>query len=239
MFSVYTCLRIAMLNVTTMFYVMYMPYMLTIVNSALLYLLVILTPNSTLNPDVSLIKSRNFSLRLYNATACSPSSQLMFLNIKHINWSKCNNFHLSQYRAEIEKQVTKLFTIHHLGQLTPDMINSAICNIIHEAEKHLPQSKFNTYAKPYWCSELKHAHARARHFRSVWLRSGRPRGGQHLSYSDYRLAKKCFRRLQRQCIAKYENSIFDQLTKIQISNCFGSCLEDKAVLDLKFVIVCL
>ena len=106
-----------------------------------------------------------------------------------------------------------MFTIHQLDDLTPDMINSAICNIIHEAEKHLPQSKFNTYAKPYWCSELKHAHARARHFRSVWLRSGRPRGGQHQSYSDYKLAKKSFRRLQRQCIAKYENSIFDQLNK--------------------------
>jgi len=69
------------------------------------------------------------------------------------------------------------------------------------------------FETPYWCSELKHAHARARDFRSVLLRSGRPRGGQHQSYTDYKLVSKSFRRLQRQRIAKYENTIFDQLNK--------------------------
>ena len=93
------------------------------------------------------------------------------------------------------------------------MINSAICNIFREAEKHLPSSKFNKAAKPYWCPELKRAHAQARHFRSVWLQLGRPRGIGHKSYVDYKSAKRMFRRLQRQCIDKYENTIFDKLNQ--------------------------
>jgi len=38
---------------------------------------------------------------------------------KNINWSKCNTFHLSQYNNEIEVQVTKLFSTHKIGDLTP------------------------------------------------------------------------------------------------------------------------
>ena len=93
------------------------------------------------------------------------------------------------------------------------MINSAIRNIFREAEKHLPRSKFNKSAKPYWCSELKNAHAQARYFRSVWLQQGRPRGGQHKCYSDYKSAKRIFRRLQRNCIDKYESLMFDQINQ--------------------------
>ena len=92
------------------------------------------------------------------------------MNIKNVNWSKCNNVHLLQYRLEIEieKQVTSLFTNHKLDDLTPDMINSDMINAIRQAEEHLLKSKFNNYAKSYWCFDLKHAHARARHFRCSW-----------------------------------------------------------------------
>jgi len=131
--------------------------------------------------------------------------------LKNINWSKCTLSHLSQYRNEIDNQVTKMFTIHNPHNISPDMINSAIRNIFGEAERHLPRSKFNKSAKPYWCSELKNAHAQARYFRSVWIQQGRPRGGQHKCYSDYKSAKRIFRRLQRNCIDKYEKLIFDQI----------------------------
>jgi len=120
---------------------------------------------------------------------------------------------LSQFKNEIEVQVTKLFSTHKIGDMTPDMINSAICNILREAEKYLPSSKFNEAEKPYWCPELKCAQAQARHFRSVWLQLGRPRGSGHKFYVDYKSAKRMFRRLQTQCIDKYENSIFDKLNQ--------------------------
>jgi len=134
-------------------------------------------------------------------------------HIKNINRSKSTYFHLSQYQAVIESMTTKMFTTHSLENLTPDMINSAIRNILREAEKQLPQAKFNVSAKPYWCTDLKNAHAQARHFRSIWLQQGRPRGGQHQSYLSYKSAKRLFQRLQRQCIQKYENSVFDQLNR--------------------------
>ena len=75
--------------------------------------------------------------------------------LRNINWSKCSPSHLSQYRNKIDNQVTKIFTTHNPHNLSPDMINSVIRNIFREAEKHLPRSKFNKSAKPYWCSELR------------------------------------------------------------------------------------
>ena len=57
--------------------------------------------------------------------------------------------YLFQFKNEIEVHVTELFSTHKIGDLTPDMINSAICNILSEAEKYLPSSKFNKAAKPY------------------------------------------------------------------------------------------
>ena len=140
------------------------------------------------------------------------SSPKLF-NIKNINWSKCTNIHLAQYCQEIDNQATMLFTNHNICNLSPDMINSAICNIFREAEKHLPTSMFNKSAKPYWCPDLKNAHAQARYFRSIWIQEGRPRGYHHNSYSDYKAAKKTFQRLQQNCIEKYENLIFDRINQ--------------------------
>ena len=132
---------------------------------------------------------------------------------RNINWLKCNDSHLSLYRQEIENEVTRLFKTHNVDDLCPDMLNSALLNILQESEKHLPKTTFNTSAKPYWCPELKHAHAQARYFRSNWLQTGRPRGCDDQSYVEYKSAKSSFRRLQRQCIENHENNVFDQLNK--------------------------
>ena len=86
--------------------------------------------------------------------------------------------------------------------------NTALLNILQESEKHLPKTTLNTSAKPYWCPELKHAHAQARHFRYIWLQTGRPRGCDDMSYVEYKCAKSSFRRPQRQCIENHENNVF-------------------------------
>ena len=60
-----------------------------------------------------------------------------------------------------------MLSTHDLNNLTSDIINYAMCNIFREAEKHPLRSTFNKSAKPFWCSELKNAHAQAKHFLSV------------------------------------------------------------------------
>ena len=62
---------------------------------------------------------------------------------------------------------------------------SHIVNSILRASDKLPKTRFKPFLKPYWDSFLKHLHAVMRGKRREWIRNGRPRGMQNISYKEY------------------------------------------------------
>ncbi|CAC5409893.1 unnamed protein product [Mytilus coruscus] len=56
---------------------------------------------------------------------------------------------------------------------------------------------YNPHTKPYWNADMKKAHTKERNMRRVWMQDGRPRGMQHESYFNYKLAKRDFRNIQK------------------------------------------
>ena len=67
----------------------------------------------------------------------------------------------------------------------------------------LPKTGFRPYLKPYWNVTLKHLHAVMREKRRNWITDGRPRGHNHLSYSQYKTSKRLFRAQHRLCAEQY------------------------------------
>ncbi len=71
----------------------------------------------------------------------------------------------------------------------------------------IPKSSYKPYLKPYWNNTLKDLHRYEMSMRQTWIRNGRPRGHQHPSYTDYKLAKRRFRAYHRQCIEQYMSGL--------------------------------
>ena len=64
-------------------------------------------PHNMLTTDrLSIIFTVNYGDEKFNK---SPKTNAL----RNIDWSKCTPSHLSQYRKEIDNQVTKLFTTHN------------------------------------------------------------------------------------------------------------------------------
>jgi len=127
-------------------------------------------------------------------------------NKQIIAWDKWTqhvlNVNCNKVRDNIQSDHTKQ---------CPDSLNGALMSALPTAADVLPKRKVNQHTKPYWCNELKMAHAEARRTRRVWVSSGRPRGHLHNSYTNYKTAKTFFRKLQRQMIQTFENAQFDKL----------------------------
>ena len=75
------------------------------------------------------------------------------------------------------------------------------CQVVKEAlqtcaARNIPHSKFKSFIKPYWNSNVKAAHSNATQKRRLWIRDGKPRGMQHASYAEYKRAKSNFRNIQ-------------------------------------------
>ena len=94
-------------------------------------------------------------------------------------------------------------------------VNEICDKIIHalhqSANKCLPKCKFNKNAKPYWSNELKNAHIVVKRKRKSWINTGKPRGRDFITYSEYKTAKNTFRNLQRSESEKYNTKVFDEL----------------------------
>ena len=95
-----------------------------------------------------------------------------------------------------------------------------ITECIHEAAYDaLPLKRFNKYSKPYWTRDVKFAHDISRSCRRDWLAAGKPRGGQHQSYANYKSAKNAFRKIQRLESNKYIDKVFSDLDEAAELDC--------------------
>lgn len=127
-------------------------------------------------------------------------------------WHKASAEMLITYQLNVDISLsqivdTKLDTISDIETQV-----NAVTDILRTcATGCIPQSKFKQHAKPYWSTQVKLAHRLAMDKRKIWLQNNKPRGMQHVSYSEYKKAKSAFRKTQEQAIFEYENSIYREI----------------------------
>ena len=88
-----------------------------------------------------------------------------------------------------------------------NLYESIVSSIEYVSRICLLHSSYRPYLKPYWSSELRRYHGVMRYKRRVWIESGRPRGNDYTSYSEYKEAKRQFRKLHRNCSYNYLQEI--------------------------------
>ena len=141
---------------------------------------------------------------------CSVSIPTANLNVQnfdfpaHVKWEKLDDASKTSYRADLEALL--LSSCDSTGLSCNDSIDrqySHIVNSILRASDKLPKTRFKPFLKPYWDSILKHLHAVMRGKRREWIRNGRPRGMQNISYKEYKTAKTLFRAHHRRCAENY------------------------------------
>lgn len=81
------------------------------------------------------------------------------------------------------------------------------------AEQSIPKAKYKKYLKPFWKEGMKLLHDNCRHYRKLWIIQGRPRGPENRFFSDYKCAKRNFRRELRRKANEYESKEYERLEK--------------------------
>ena len=132
-----------------------------------------------------------------------------------IKWKKCTVENIERYKAYLETELSNLN-----GELLDDADNiekyaRAVSKSIQTASSVLPHVTYKRHIKPYWNTKLNTLRNIVATKRKAWITNGRPRGENYRSYSEYKEAKRMFRREQRRCIEAYTQKEF-----AKISNAF-------------------
>lgn len=134
-------------------------------------------------------------------------------NFKFPSWHKVTDTQLHTYQEVLKAPVESL-----LGEmatsLSTDTVYQELMTILHNAaDIAIPKCGYNPHTKPYWNTEVKHAHDNERKLRTIWVTEGRPRGMQHKSYREYKAAKTQFRRAQQTANEQYLQKCYDDLNE--------------------------
>ena len=89
--------------------------------------------------------------------------------------------------------------------------------LVDGANATLPKRRPVSYLKPYWNDPLKHCHSEMSKLREEWCRQGRPRGHEWSAYTEYKNAKREFRRTHRRRVAEHmaeENAEVDRTAEV-------------------------
>ena len=82
------------------------------------------------------------------------------------------------------------------------------------AQKSFPVKSFKRFLKPYWNQELRDLHNKMKANRNAWITDGKPRSVSHLSYIQYKSAKRDFRRCHRKYADRYLQSQLDEIDRV-------------------------
>ena len=125
----------------------------------------------------------------YNITRYEQCSR------KSYRWHKCDKtIYQSTLNDELCKDnthIVKANTINNIDVMLSDIQNS----VMNATIKAVPSVVYKGYRRLYWDEDLKAAHARQKHLRSIWIAHGQPCGRQFLTFLQYKSAKSEFRRL--------------------------------------------
>ncbi len=124
-------------------------------------------------------------------------------SVPRINWKKAQKEHIANYQSEISSSLQSVTSELNLPpQCTTDLdiiYDNFVTSMCKCSDDCIPKSKFRSFLKPYWNAELTDLHRNMKTMRRVWAACGRPRGSEHISYSEYKDAKRRFRRCHRLC----------------------------------------
>ena len=117
--------------------------------------------------------------------------------------------------------------------------NDIISALKKAATETLPTVSFKKHLKPYCNSRLTELHDAMLEYRQKWILDGRPRGGEHQSFANYKSAKYLFRDELRKENENYEKNAsnliedsleFDQKTAWSLINCRRSRKSNAVIL---------
>ncbi len=125
------------------------------------------------------------------------TSDILHLPNKRTNWKKANSEHIRAYSEGLTDHLNS-YMYQHLNDIyyNPDMVDTVydmlVQSMITACDSCIPKSNYKPFLKPYWNSSLKDLHKHEMEMRQAWMSDGRPRGHDHPSYSNYKLAKRRF-----------------------------------------------
>ena len=76
------------------------------------------------------------------------------------------------------------------------------------SDKCVPTTSYKPHLRPFWSSQLKTLHVEQKRLRAIWVNEGRPRGCTHLSYVNYKQAKRAFSKQYKADTWRYEQEQF-------------------------------
>jgi len=126
-------------------------------------------------------------------------------------WHKAN---VNQYATLLDQELCKYnmtgFNIDNANDLNIycDKLVDIITNV---SDVCIPKTKYCSYLKPYWSSEIKLLHKEQKRLRLLWIHNGRPRGPNYDSYVKYKLSKQLFATALKTAADEYEQNKYDDM----------------------------
>ena len=134
-----------------------------------------------------------------------------------VNWKKVDQVHINNYQTVLQNN-HHLLNISHTELISKRSIDQAYTVLVREiataAQNCFSLKSYKRYLKPYWNQELRGLHSKMKTKRNSWVRDGKPRNMNCLSYSEYKTAKRDFRRCHRKYAAKYLQSQLDEINRV-------------------------
>ena len=182
----------------------------------------ILLPSERLDTVLSceILEDDVLNVSRHLPVVCSVSIPTANLNTStfdfpsHIKWEKLDSEKKLSYSTNLGTLLLKHSDRDGLNcHDSLNMTYSHIVDSILKASESLPKTKFRPFLKPYWDPVLKNLHAVMRDKRRNWIRDGRPRGVQFLTYREYKTAKTLFRAHHRRCAENYLTELNMEIDK--------------------------
>ncbi|KAH3826929.1 hypothetical protein DPMN_128856 [Dreissena polymorpha] len=123
----------------------------------------------------------------------------------YINWKRVTREDAEHYQSLLSSsRVIQRLCSDTLDRQEIDRAYIDLTNTLYSyANESLPQKRFKSFLKPFWCLALTEAHINSRLARDQWCRAGRPRDRKCFEYTSYKAAKRIFGRLHWVCANRF------------------------------------
>lgn len=134
------------------------------------------------------------------------------------NWKKARTLgQLTDYQQELDIMLDEIENLCVNEKCTIEDIsihyNKLKTCMCQAANNTVQQKKFCPFLKPYWKECVKEIHQEMRVKRRAWINEGRPRGPESMSFSNYKEAKRRFRKKLRNLAYQTEVDLWNEIEK--------------------------
>ena len=126
---------------------------------------------------------------------------------------KCTNLNIDLFQSFLNRELNLIKQDSDEGVLTTEDYYESILKSIIIANKALPCISYKKHIKSYWNRKLNGLKKAVVKKYNLWIREGKPRGRDNITFHDYKEAKRLFRKEQRYCIKEYESKEYEEIVK--------------------------